>query len=290
MKILSIFSQPIRSHAFIFLLCVMTSVSCSMRKFALEYHEFFSTRIAVSFLDLDHEQKNQFRKQWQVFSARVATAKIEPMATSIETLGDSSDPFSSSEYLQKNIREVLAGACTDFSSIAVSLRPTQIKNLQEKINDRNDTFDPDHNGGLLKHRKQKQKELLESIDKWLGGANAAQKKLISDTDKEKDPDGRWERNYLAYSREAQSIFISMMQSTAGDAQAFEKKCSNYMVDPDSLLSETARTIKVDLKQSRQKTLTAIFQTIDPIQREHLKKETNKLAKDLRSWANDVIAK
>jgi hypothetical protein len=76
-----------------------------MRKFAMEHHEFFSTRLAVSFLDLDHEQKNQFRKQWQVFSARIATAKIEPMATSIETLGDSSDPFSSSEYLQKNIRE-----------------------------------------------------------------------------------------------------------------------------------------------------------------------------------------
>jgi hypothetical protein len=261
-----------------------------MRKFAMEHHEFFSTRLAVSFLDLDHEQKNQFRKQWRVFSARVAKANIEPMATSIETLGDSSDPSTVSEYLQKSMREVLAGACTDFSSIAVSLRPAQVKNLQEKINDRNETYDPDHNGGLQKHRKHKQKELLESIDKWLGGANKAQKKLISDTDKAKDPDGQWERSYLAYSREAQGIFISIKQSTAGDAQAFEKKCGHYIADPDSLLSETARNIKVDLAKSRQETLTAIFQTIDPTQREHLKKETNKLAKDLRSWANVVIAK
>ena len=284
---LPIFNLSLRMHSFVFFVCVMTSVSCSMRKFALEHHEFLATQLAARYLDLDHEQKNQFRKQWQVFSVRIAGTKIGSIATSIETLGDSSDPSSISDHLQKNIRDVLAGACADFSSIVVSLRPAQIKVLQGKINDRNEMFDPEHNGGLLKQRKQKQKELLESIDKWLGGANEAQEKLISETDKEKDPDGRWERNYLAYSREAQNILISMMQSTAGDAQAFEKKCGSYMSDPDSFLSEEAQNIKLDLARSRQKTLATIFQTMDPVQREHLKKETYNLAKDLRSWANNI---
>jgi hypothetical protein len=258
-----------------------------MRRIALKHHEFFSTQFAASQLDLSHNQKDEFKQHWQIFSSRIATSKIEPIASLIESFGETDNPSKLVASIQTEITGILRDACIDFSPLIAKLSVAQVTKLQEKLEDRNKKFDPNKNGGLSKHRKQKQKELRENLEQWFGNTNEAQRKIILELDLEKDANGQWEQNYLIYSREAQKAFLTIIQSTLGNPEAFEKKCGDYLKDPDANLSTESRKIKADLAESRRKSLELIFQASDQNQREHLKRETSKLAKDLRTWAGHV---
>ena len=278
-------SRLFRPYLLVFL-ALATSFSCSMRKFVLDQHEFFSTQLAAMYLDLNHEQKDRFRTQWHRFSTGIAKSNAETIAKAIESLGESTDPTAISDDLQRLLRQTLRSACTDFSVVAAGLKSAQLQHLQEKIAARNKNFDPAHHGGLDKYRSHRRKEFLENLDRWLGNANEAQKKLISDMYQNKEPSGQWEKDYLNYSREAQGLFMMMIQNSSGDAQIFEKKCIDFVKDSDAFLTEDSRRTKSKLNIARQYALSSVFQTIDPNQRQHLRKETSKLARELREWARD----
>jgi hypothetical protein len=285
------FFQPTRGHRILrtglILLLGVSITSCSMRRIALKHHEFFAAQFAANQLDLSHNQKDEFRQLWKIYSSRVTATKIEPLAKLIESFGETNNPSKIAANIQTEITGALHDACSDFSPLVARLSAEQLTKLQENLADRNKKFDPNKNGGLIQYRKQRQKDLRSNLEKWLGKANEAQQKIILDLDLQKDPHGQWEQDYLVYSGEAQKAFLSVIQDTLGNPGAFEKKCGHYLNNQDVFLSAESRKIKSDLAESRGKILESLFQAADPAQRDHLKRETSKLANDLRAWAAEV---
>ena len=100
--------------------------------------------------------------------------------------------------------------------------------------------------------------------------------------------GQWEDDYLSYSQEAQEVFLSLLQTSRGDSETLEKKCTAFVRNPEIFLSEKSKRIKEQMTVHRRRLLIDIFASINSSQRIHLANETKKLALDLRGWASGVI--
>jgi hypothetical protein len=262
---------------------------CSLRNVALDYHEFVASRMAASYLDLNGEQTDLFKKHWKVFAVRLATDRIENLAQNIELLGETTKPQEQVYNLQKIAGEIMTDACVDFSPLMADLSVKQVEHLKKKIEERNEKNDPDKNGGLADFRKLKREEFGDLLERWLGRISQVQKQMLIDFDNEKDGKGEWERDYLAYSRETQGVFLSFLTGGMGKPDIILLKCSQYALSPDSYLSETSRRTKASLAASREKNLESLYGTLDLQQKKHFMQETGSLAQDLRKWAGSVRA-
>ena len=262
---------------------------CSLRNVALDYHEFVASRMAASYLDLNGEQIDLFKKRWKVFAGRLATDRIETLAQNIELLGETSTPQEQIYRLQKIAGEVMTDACVDFSPLMAELSVKQVEHLKKKMEERNEKNDPDKNGGLADFRKLKREEFSDLLERWLGRILEVQKKMLIDFDNEKDSKGVWERDYLSYSREAQGVFLSFLTGGMGKPDMILLKCSEYVLSPESYLSETSRGTKASLSASRKKNVESLYGTLDLQQKKHFMQETRSLAQDLRKWAGSVRA-
>jgi hypothetical protein len=245
--------------------------------------------MAASYLDLDGEQIDHFKKRWKVFAGRLATDRIETLAQNIELLGETSSPQEQIYRLQKIAGEVMSDACVDFSPVMADLSVKQVEHLKKKIEERNEKNDPDKNGGLADFRKLKREEFGDLIERWLGRISQVQKQMLINFDNEKDNKGDWERDYLAYSRQAQGVFLSFLTGGMGNPDMIRVKCSEFLLSPESYLSETSRRTKASLATSRKKNLESLFVTLDLQQKKHLIDQTRSLAQDLRKWAGSVRA-
>lgn len=274
-------------YTYLFLILVNLTSGCSMRKFAFEHHEFFSAQLATNYLDLDSKQKEEFKNQWRSFTNGIAESKLEELAAQIEGITQSTQPAVTTAMIQQQITEIMTDACSKFSATLAKLKPNQISRLKEKMSERNQKFDPEKQGGVQKLRKKQQKELTKNAETWIGTINQEQKQLLNEVELEKDPEGKWEQDYLVYSREAQDIFVGFITTHPGDSGSIQQKCRDYALNPDRFLSEKSRSIKAKLAEFRRKNLAIILQSLDPEQRQHLRRETSKLAKDLRAWAKLV---
>lgn len=262
---------------------------CSLRNVALDYHEFVASRMAASYLDLNGEQTDLFKKRWKVFAVRLATDRIEPLVQIIELLGETTKPQEQVYHLQKIAGEVMTDACVDFSPLMAELSAKQVEHLKKKIEERNEKNDPDKNGGLADFRKLKREEFSDLLERWLGQILEVQKQMLIDFDNEKDSKGDWERDYLAYSREAQGVFLSFLIGGMGHSDMMSVKCSQFVLSPESHLSEASRKTKANLATSREKNLESLYGTLDLQQKKHFMQETRSLAQDLRKWAGSVRA-
>jgi len=262
---------------------------CSLRNVALDYHEFVASRMAASYLDLNGEQTDLFKKRWKVFAVRLATDRIEPLAQIIELLGETTKPQEQVYHLQKIAGEVMTDACVDFSPLMADLSVRQVEYLKKKIEERNEKNDPDKNGGLADFRSLKREEFGDLLERWLGRISQVQKQMLIDFDNEKDSKGDWERDYLAYSRQAQGVFLSFLTGGMGKPDMILLKCSDYVASPDSYLSETSRGTKASLAASRKKNLESLYGTLYLQQKKYFIQETRSLAQDLRKWAGSVRA-
>ncbi len=260
---------------------------CSMRRVVFEHHEFFATQTAARFFDLDHNQKNDFRDMWRKFSLKVANSKVDEISNHIEALGQTTSPELQMEKLSQLTSDLSVDGCDAAAPLLASLRPDQVLHLKEKLQERNRKFAPEKNGGLEKYRKSVIKRSFENVTQWLGRINNPQRDAIEQIEKEKDIHGHWERDYLAYSNEAQSKVIELLANESRSPETIRETCKKLVKDPDSVLSLESKKHKSALAASRKRTLESIFSLMDPDQREHLKKETAKLAADLRSWALKV---
>jgi hypothetical protein len=263
-------------------------ISCSMRRFAMKHHEFFATQFASKALDLDHKQRDEFRQHWNTFTKGTAHNHIPKLVSSIETMANSEDPLATMDTIQADIRAVLVDACKDFSPLVAKLRPEQIKRLRDRLEERNEKFDPEKHGGLAKFRQSKLKEQTEASRRWLGHLNAKQELLLKDLDQQKDPNGQWEQSYLVYSREAQDAFIAIVTNSAGAADEIQRKCASFVTNPDLFLTPASQKTKITLTEYRKNTLGAIFSTLETKQRDHLQQELGSIANDMRDWSKLVV--
>ena len=283
------FSKNIIFKISLLILLVLGFFGCSLRNVALDYHEFVASRMAASYLDLNGEQIDLFKKRWKLFAGRLATDRIETLAQNIELLGETSSPQQQIYRLQKIAGEVMTDACVDFSPLMAELSVKQVEHLRKKIEERNEKNDPDKNGGLADFRKLKREEFGDLLERWLGRISQVQKQMLIDFDNEKDGKGEWERDYLSYSREAQGVFLSILTGGMGKPDMILLKCSEYVLSPDSYLSETSRGTKASLAASRKKNLESLYGPLDLQQKKHFMQETRSLAHDLRKWAGSVRA-
>lgn len=272
------------------LLFLLMVSACSMRRLAMNYHSYLAVRTADNYLDLTAKQKDVFKKHWASFSSDVSKSHIEGMAQNIEALGVTENPSEITERLQTGFADLLAAGCDEFSPLMAQLSSEQIKHLRRKIIDRNKKFDPNENGGLAKYRKSKQEEGLARMKEWLGSVSTPQERIIKELDTLKDDAGQWENNYISYSQEAQEAFLSLLQASRGDADSLEKKCTEFVRNPDIFLSEKSKRTKEQMTAHRRRLLQDVFASINESQRIHLVSETKKLAQDLRGWASGVIEK
>jgi len=255
----------------------------------MDYHEFFSARVASSFFDLDEQQSNIFRERWRVFSKKIAETKVDQLVKQLDSVSSRKDPSQFISNLEGIFADVMAEGCADFAPVIVSFSPKQIEFFKRKLDDRNKKFDPEKNGGLLKYRASKQEEIFERIKSWLGRVSSLQRDLVIkiDSQRERGFDGSWEKQYLAYSLEGQDRFMSILLSHEGDIKKIEQDCKRFVRDPESYLSEASKTFRLALLRFRESFLKSLSASLEADQQEHLSKELRKLSDDLTGWARGV---
>lgn len=271
------------------LLLVLIASSCSFRRVAMDYHEFFAARVASSFFDLDDNQANVFRERWRIFSRKLADAKVELLVKELDSVSSRKDPSQVIANLEGIFEDVLAEGCADFAPLMVSFSPKQVDFFKLKLEERNKKFDPEKNGGLVKYRLSKQEEIFDRVESWLGRISSFQKNLVMNIDSQRDQalEGSWESRYLVYSREGQDRFISILLGHGGDHKKMEQDCKRFVREPDGYLSESSKSFRLNLLKFRESFLKSMSESVEPDQHRHLTKEIKKLSDDLTIWARDV---
>ena len=243
----------------------------------------------MRFFDLNASQKELFNDRWKRFSKRIAESKVENIVKQLKSLGQSGDPLIVITPLQAISSELMVDACSEFAPVIASLSLEQVEHFNKKLEERNSKFDPEKHGGLSNLRKSNHDEILASAKTWIGRISQNQKDLIRSFDKKKDElsQASWETQYLAYSREAQQVFSSIILNRRGDVSQVERECVEFVRTPEKFLSNSANTFKRRLSEFRQYTAQSWSQSLELDQREHLIRETSKLADELASWAKNV---
>jgi hypothetical protein len=268
---------------------LMITTSCSFRRVAMDYHEFFSARVASSFFDLDDAQSNIFRERWRVFSKKIAETKVDLLIKELDSVASFKESSQSIANLEGIFADVMTEGCADFAPVMVSFSPKQIEFFKRKLEERNKKFDPVKNGGLVKYRQSKQMEIFERINSWLGRVSSLQKDLVMKIDSQRDQEsgGTWEKQYLAYSVEGQDRFMSIFMNHGGDVKKIEQDCKRFVREPESYLSESSKSFRLNLLKFRESFLKSMSESLEPDQQKHLSKELRKLSDDLTAWAGDV---
>lgn len=263
--------------------------SCSLRQMALDYHEFLATRTAIRFFDLNSEQKNIFTQRWTKFSKKIADSKVDNVAQQIRSLGTAEDPLPVVETLQSIATEIMVESCSQFSPLLASLSGEQIEHFRAKLEERNDKFDPEKQGGLAKFRKVSHEKSVEGFETWLGRISRIQEDSLRklDDEKEKLSPGSWDSQYLLYSREAQRAFVSIIAENHGDALKIEQECISFVRRPERFLSPASKKFKLDLSKFRELSLRQFAASIEQDQRQFLIEETRKLAGELLDWKKNI---
>lgn len=271
------------------LFLLLTISSCSFRRVAMDYHEFFSARLASSFFDLDDAQSNIFRERWRVFSKKIAESKVDLLVKELESIASSKDSSQIITNLEGIFADAMTEACADFAPVMVRFSPKQVEFFKRKLEERNKKFDPAKNGGLEKYRQSKQIEIFERIKSWLGRISLLQKDLVMKIDSQRDQGvtGAWEKQYLNYSLEGQDRFTSILLNHGGDVKKIEQDCKRFVREPESYLSEPSKTFRLALLRFRESFLKSMSESVEPDQQKHLSEELRKLSEDLSSWARDV---
>jgi hypothetical protein len=263
--------------------------SCSLRQIALDYHEFFATRTAIRFFDLNSEQKNIFTQRWTMFSRKVADSKVDHVARQIRSLGTAEDPLPAVETLQSIATEIMVESCSHFSPLLASLKREQVDYFRAKLEERNDKFDPEKQGGLSKFRKVSHEKSVEGVETWLGRISRIQEDSLRklDDEKEKLSPGSWDSQYLLYSREAQRAFVSIIAENHGDALKIEQECISFVRRPERFLSPASKKFKLDLSKFRELSIRQFAASLEEDQRQFLIEETRKLAGELLDWKKNI---
>jgi hypothetical protein len=255
----------------------------------MDYHEFFATRTAASFFDLDGEQKERFLKHWRAFTQKVALTKADAFLSNLKSFGSLNDPSKDMDKLQHAVSDVLLDACSDFAPLLADLDQKQVAHFKEELEERNQKFDPEKQGGLAKYRKANLEDLVARVKNWLGRVSTAQEELLRRLEQERSASegGAWEAKYLAYSREAQSQFISILSKNSGQPDKIATECKSFVEDQDRFLSADAKAFKSKLAKYREYFLKSIFSSAEQDQKRHLTQEIIRLAEDLASWVSKV---
>lgn len=262
--------------------------SCSYRQIFFEFHEFFVTRVVVSFFDLNQQQKKVFKERWGVFARSFATSNLESLSKSIRNLTQSDEPAGVIDALQNIGKVTFTDACKIFAPLMADLSNEQLEYFKGKLEERNQKFDPTKNGGVEKHRQAKKNELVSTIEKWVGPISQAQKDLVFKLDEEKYREQpAWDHGYLSYSRDSQKAFVTIVTRNRSDVEKLQQSCSDYVRWPEQFLSDESKVFKAKLNQSRARLLNELFASLDDRQRQFLAQETRKLSLELTSWSQSL---
>lgn len=272
----------------IFSVLMVGLASCSYRQIFFEFHNFFATRAAVNFFDLNERQKIIFKERWEIFTRIFAASNLTALSKNIQNLSQVNEPSDVIEALQNIGKIAFVDACTIFSPLMADLSDAQLEYFKSKIEDRNQKFDPAKNGGVEKYRQAKKNELISTIEKWVGILSKSQKDLVLKLDEEKYREQpTWERDYLLFSRDSQNAFVAVIAKNRGDAEKLGQKCGEYVRSPELFLSDDSKAFRAKLNQSRGRFLRELFVSLNEKQRQFLSHETRKLALELTAWSQSL---
>ena len=270
-----------------------TFSSCSLRRLALENSQWLATRYAASYLDLDSPQKDTFQQQLVSFNARVRTVHLEAVISEIRKineLGDTNSGLSGGSDVDAIIDRltlrfglVAMDGCSAFAPLVATLSPEQIEHLRSKLREGNEKYDPQASGGIQSLRKDRLNNVREMAERWLGDLTSGQLAALEGSIIGNDPEGRWERDYLAYRTETQVTFLKIMADARGRPEIFAGPCRAFAENIQSFLSVMGRQTRDRMARRRRAMATTLIEAITPSQRARLKKETSQLIADIEEW-------
>lgn len=269
-------------------LVIVGLASCSYRQIFFDFHTFFATRAAVSFFDLNERQKKIFKERWKIFTRSFAASNLEALSRHIRNFTQSDEPAGFIDELQNISKVTFTDACKIFTPLMADLTNDQLEYFKVKLEERNQKFDPAKHGGVEKYRQARKKDLISSIEKWIGPVSNAQKDLVVKLDEEKYREQpTWERDYLLFSRDSQNAFVAVIAKNRGDSEKLGQKCGEYVRSPELFLSDDSKAFRAKLNQSRGRFLRELFVSLNEKQRQFLSHETRKLALELTAWSQSL---
>lgn len=267
---------------------LVLAAGCSMRRFALENYGWLSTRLAVSYLDLDGAQKETFKTTLAKTSEKIRDRHLPDTIAIVQSLADATDPIPALERLEVRFRLVVADGCHDFAPLLASLDSPQIEHLKGKLAERDEKYDPAANGGVAALRKRQSDESREMATRWLGSLTNQQLGLLDGSALERDDEGHWERDYLAYRADAQGAFLKLIAAARGNPSLFEQQCRLFGENQDPFLNDASRQMRLRMKDRRNALTSALFASIQPDQRSHFRLQIAGLVNDLAFWSEQIV--
>jgi len=265
----------------------LLAAGCSMRRFALENYGWFSTRLAVSYLDLDASQKETFKASLSKLSDKIRDRHLPDTIAVVQSMADATDPVPVLERLEARFRLVVADACDEFAPLVASLSPAQLEHLKGKLAERDEKYDSTAAGGVVALRKRQSDESREMATRWLGTLTSRQEELLDGASLERDDEGHWERDYLAYRADAQGAFLRLIIAGRGNPSLFGHQCRRFGENQDPFLTDAGRQMRVRMRDRRNTLTSALFASIQPDQRSHFRLQIKGLVNDLSFWSEQI---
>ncbi|NBQ53544.1 MAG: hypothetical protein EBU49_08195 [Proteobacteria bacterium] len=153
--------------------------------------------------------------------------------------------------------------------------------------ERDEKYDPAANGGLAALRKRQSQDSREMATRWLGNLTSPQEELLEGASLERDDEGLWERDYLAYRADAQGAFLKLIIAGRGNPSVFGDQCRRFGENQDPFLTDAGRQMRVRMKDRRNSLTSALFATIQPDQRSQLRLQIAALVNDLGFWSEQI---
>ncbi len=272
-------------------LITVTVWGCSMRRLAIENYEWLATRAAVNFADLTSDQKDQFKTNLRSLSQTIRDKQLGSTLKALDALPEIRDPAAAAKLiaeLSDGFRMAAGEACRTFAPLLSGFSPAQLDHLQRKLAERNEKYDPRHNGGLVTYRAYRQTEARSNAEDWFGPLNDAQLvALDSQPAKDSGAPDTWENDYLAYRLESQQIFVGILREHRGHAGELERDCLRFVERPDEYLSAKGQKTRALHREHRNKTGLTLLTSLEPPQRAHFRKEIDRLIRDLNAWSAHI---
>ncbi len=267
---------------------LLLAASCSMRRFALDNYAWLSTRLAVSYLDLNGSQKEAFTVALANLSKKIRDQHLQDTIAIVQSMADATAPVPLLERLETRFRLVLAEGCSDFAPLVASLDLPQLDHLRGKLAERDEKYDPAANGGVADLRKRRSEDSRELATRWLGTLTPQQVEILEGSGLEMDSEGKWERDYLAYRTDAQGAFLRLIVAGRGMPLIFEQQCRHFVENQDPFLTDAGRQVRLQVRDRRKTLTSALFASMQPEQRSHFRLQIAALAKDLSFWGEQIV--
>jgi hypothetical protein len=266
-------------------------VSCTFTKFAYNQADTVALWTVDEYFDLEGAQRDDFNKRFQRFYSWHRYEQLPEYAQFMRTAHDRmQDGLSREEVLwfsdglRSRVRAMGRKAAPDAAALLATLTPTQVENLQKKLEKDNRKYVRERkvNGTLEERQEAEAKRIIKQMEEWLAPLDDGQERRIAMLARELP---QLEKERYADRLRRQKELLELLSHRNEDPQRFTARVTEWMVNWDRGRSPEYQRQLDAFWQKRAELFVAADRMLTADQRKVALRRINGYADDFAHLAN-----